>query len=336
MEALLYRPLENRAVRCELCAHRCKILPGQRGLCQVRENRDGQLVSLVYGRLIAQHVDPIEKKPLFHLLPDSRAYSIATVGCNFSCRFCQNADIAQMPSDQQGTIVGRPVTPEAVVADARAKDCESIAYTYTEPTIFFEFALDVARQAHTAGLRNIFVTNGYMSTKALDMLLPVLDAANVDLKSFSEAFYRDVCGARLAPVKDTLIRMKKGGMLVEVTTLLIPGLNDSPEELQAIADFLANDLGPETPWHISRFHPTYRMMDRTVTPVKTLAMARDIGMAAGLRYVYMGNVPGSGGENTLCPDCGNIVINRFQYRSRTNLIDGNHCAYCNQVIDGIF
>jgi len=336
MEALLYRPLENRAVRCELCAHRCKILPGQRGLCQVRENRDGQLVSLVYGRLIAQHVDPIEKKPLFHLLPDSRAYSIATVGCNFSCRFCQNADIAQMPSDQQGTIVGRPVTPEAVVADARAKACASIAHTYTEPTVFFEFALDVARRAHTAGLRNIFVTNGYMSAKALDMILPVLDAANVDLKSFSEAFYRDVCGARLTPVKDTLIRMKKGGMLVEVTTLLIPGLNDSPEELQAIADFLANDLGPETPWHISRFHPTYRMMDRAATPVKTLAMARDIGMAAGLRYVYIGNVPGSGGENTLCPDCGNIVINRFQYRSRTNLIDGNHCAYCNQVIDGIF
>ena len=336
MEALLYRPLENRAVRCELCAHQCKILPGQRGICQVRENRDGQLVSLVYGQLIAQHVDPIEKKPLFHLLPDSRAYSIATVGCNFSCRFCQNADIAQMPSDQQGAIVGRPVTPEAVVADACAKACASIAYTYTEPTVFFEFALDVARQAHTAGLRNIFVTNGYMSAKALNMILPVLDAANVDLKSFSETFYRDVCGARLGPVKETLIRMKKGGVLVEVTTLLIPGLNDSPEELQAIANFLAGDLGPETPWHISRFHPTYRMMDRAVTPVKTLAMARDIGMAAGLRYVYMGNAPGSGGENTLCPDCGNIVINRFQYRSRTNLIDGNHCAYCNQVIDGIF
>ena len=336
MEALLYRPLENRAVRCDLCAHRCKILPGRRGICQVRENHDGQLVSLVYGQLIAQHVDPIEKKPLFHLLPDSRAYSIATVGCNFSCRFCQNADIAQMPSDHQGAIVGRPVTPQAVVADARAKACASIAYTYTEPTVFFEFALYVARQAHAAGLRNIFVTNGYMSAEALDMILPVLDAANVDLKSFSEAFYRDVCGARLAPVKDTLIRMKKGGMLVEVTTLLIPGLNDSPEELKAIADFLVNDLGPETPWHISRFHPTYRMMDRNATPVKTLAMARDIGMAAGLRYVYMGNVPGSGGENTLCPDCGNIVINRFQYRSRTNLIDGNHCAYCNQVIDGLF
>jgi len=336
MQALLYSPLENGAVRCALCAHRCKISVGKRGICQVRENRDGQLVSLVYGKLIAQHVDPIEKKPIFHLLPGSRTYSIATVGCNFTCRFCQNADIAQMPSDHQGAVVGEPVAPEAVVADAKANACASLAYTYTEPTIFFEFALDVARQAHTAGLRNIFVTNGYMSAEALEMILPVLDAANVDLKSFSDDFYRKVCGARLAPVKDTLKRMKKGGVLVEVTTLLIPGLNDSPEELQAIAHFLAEQLGPETPWHISRFHPTYRMTDRTETPVKTLNTARDIGMAAGLRYVYVGNVPGSGGENTICPDCGNIVINRFQYRSRTNLIDGNHCACCNQIIDGFF
>jgi len=336
MEALLYTPLDNGAVCCALCAHRCKISVGKRGICQVRENRDGKLVSLVYGKLIARHIDPIEKKPLFHLLPGSRAYSIATVGCNFTCRFCQNADIAQMPSAHQGSIVGEPVTPEAIVADAYANACASLAYTYTEPTVFFEFALDVARQARTAGLRNIFVTNGYMSAEALETILPVLDAANVDLKSFSDDFYRKICGARLAPVKDTLRRMKKGGVLVEVTTLLIPGLNDSPEELQAIARFLAEELGPETPWHISRFHPTYRMTDRAETPVKTLNAARDIGMAAGLRYVYVGNVPGSGGENTLCPDCGNIVINRFQYRSRMNMIDGNHCACCNQIIDGLF
>jgi pyruvate formate lyase activating enzyme len=336
MEALLYTALDNDAVRCALCAHRCKIAVGNRGICQVRENRDGQLVSLVYGKLIAQHVDPIEKKPIFHMLPGSRAYSIATVGCNFNCRFCQNADIAQMPSDHQGSIVGRAVAPEAVVADARANACDSIAYTYTEPTVFFEFALDVARLAQAAGLRNIFVTNGYMTAEALEMVLPVLDAANVDLKSFSDDFYKDVCGARLAPVKNTLKRMKEGGILVEVTTLLIPGLNDSPEELNAIARFLAEDLGPETPWHISRFHPTYRMTDRPDTPVKTLNLAREIGLAAGLRYVYIGNVPGSGGENTICPDCGNIVINRFHYRSRTNLIDTNHCAYCHQMIDGIF
>ena len=336
MEALLYAPLEKDAVRCFLCAHRCKIAVGRRGICQVRENRGGRLESLVYGQLVAQHVDPIEKKPIFHMLPGSRAYSIATVGCNFKCRFCQNADIAQMPTDHQGAIVGQKVTPEAVVADARANGCASIAYTYTEPTIFFEFALDVARLARAAGLRNIFVTNGYMTAEALDMLLPVLDAANVDLKSFSKDFYKETCGARLEPVKETLKRMKAGGVLVEVTTLLIPGANDDPEELKALARFVAKDLGPDTPWHISRFHPTYRMMDRPVTPVETLNRARDIGMAAGLRYVYIGNVSSSEGENTLCPACGNIVVNRFHYRSRTNLIDTNHCAYCHQVIDGIF
>jgi pyruvate formate lyase activating enzyme len=336
MEALLYSPLENNGVRCALCAHRCKIEVGARGLCQVRENRDGRLVSLVYGKLIAQHVDPIEKKPLYHMLPGSLAYSIATVGCNFKCRFCQNADIAQMPSDHQGAVVGTAVTPDSVVADAIAKGCASIAYTYTEPTIFFEFALDVARLAREAGLRNIFVTNGYMTGEALAMLLPVLDAANVDLKSFSDDFYQQTCGARLAPVKKTLRRMKDGGVLVEVTTLLIPGHNDAPEELETLARFLAEELGPETPWHISRFHPTYRMTDRAQTPVETLEMARKIGLAAGLRYVYIGNVPGSGGENTICPDCRNIVINRFQYRSRTNLIDSNHCASCHHIIDGVF
>jgi pyruvate formate lyase activating enzyme len=336
MQALLYTPLENSAVRCMLCAHRCKIAAGQRGICQVRENRDGRLETLVYGQLIAQHVDPIEKKPIFHMLPGSRAYSIATVGCNFKCRFCQNADIAQMPSDHQGAIAGQSVAPETVVDEARANGCASIAYTYTEPTIFFEFALDVAQLARAAGLRNIFVTNGYMTGEALELLLPFLDAANIDLKSFSDDSYKEICGARLEPVKATLKRMKAGGVLVEVTTLVIPGLNDAPEELKALACFLAEDLGPDTPWHISRFHPTYRMTDRPATPVETLNRAREIGMAAGLRYVYVGNVPGSGGENTICPDCGNIVINRFHYRSRTNLIDTNRCAYCHQIIDGIF
>jgi pyruvate formate lyase activating enzyme len=336
MQALLYTPLEDDAVRCRLCAHYCKIPAGYRGVCRVRENRRGRLESLVYGRLIAQHVDPIEKKPVFHMLPGSRAYSVATVGCNFKCRFCQNADIAQLPADHQGAIMGPVVTPEAVVADALANDCASIAFTYTEPTIFFEFALDVARRARSAGLRTIFVTNGYMSPEALELLLPFLDAANVDLKAFSEAFYRDICGARLDPVKDTLRRLKQRGVLVEVTTLLVPGLNDAPEELEALAHFLRDDLGPDTPWHISRFHPAYRMLERSATPLATLTMARETGLAAGLRYVYIGNAPGSGGENTFCPDCGNIVINRFHYRSRINLIDTNHCAYCHQVIDGIF
>ncbi len=302
----------------------------------MRVNRRGRLETLVYGKLVARNVDPIEKKPLFHYIPGSRSYSIATVGCNFTCRFCQNADIAQLPAERPGLIVGEEAAPEDVVAEAVATDCASIAYTYTEPTVFFEFALAVAQQAKAAGLGNVFVTNGYMSAEALDMVAPYLDAANVDLKAYSDEFYREMCGARLAPVKATLKGMRARGVLVEVTTLVIPGLNDAPSELKALATFLVDELGPETPWHLSRFHPTYRLTDRAHTPVETLKAAHQIGLEAGLKYVYIGNVPGSGSENTYCPGCGNIIINRFHYHARARLIDGNHCAYCHTPIDGIF
>ena len=320
MEALLYERLDSLKVRCRLCAHACKIDNGGTGICSVRMNRRGRLETLVYGKVIARHVDPIEKKPLFHFLPGSRTYSIATAGCNFKCRFCQNADIAQLPSDRQDLILGEETTPEAVVADAVAAGCASIAYTYTEPTVFFEFALAAARQAKAAGLRNVFVTNGYMSKAALEMAAPYLDAANVDLKAYSDQFYRDMCQARLAPVTATLKRMKALGIMVEVTTLVIPGLNDDAAELTALAAFLAAELGTDTPWHLSRFHPAYRLTDRRPTPVETLNTARQIGLDAGLKYVYIGNVPGSGGENTYCPSCGNIVINRFHYTTRASLI----------------
>ncbi len=336
MEALLYEPLDDRKVRCRLCAHRCKVSDGRAGICGARVNRRGRLETLVYGKLVARNVDPIEKKPLFHYLPGSRSYSIATVGCNFKCRFCQNADIAQLPAERPGLIVGEEAAPEEVVAEAVATDCASIAYTYTEPTVFFEFALAVAQQAKAAGLGNVFVTNGYMSAEALDMVAPYLDAANVDLKAYSDEFYREMCGARLAPVKATLKGMRARGVLVEVTTLVIPGLNDAPSELKALATFLVDELGPETPWHLSRFHPTYRLTDRAHTPVETLKAAHQIGLEAGLKYVYIGNVPGSGSENTYCPGCGNIIINRFHYHARARLIDGNHCAYCHTPIDGIF
>jgi pyruvate formate lyase activating enzyme len=299
-------------------------------------NRQGRLETMVYGKVVARHVDPIEKKPLFHFLPGSRSYSIATVGCNFKCRFCQNADIAQRPSDRRDLVLGEETSPESVVADAVAAGCASIAYTYTEPTVFFEFALAVARQARAAGLRNVFVTNGYMSEAALELVAPYLDAANVDLKAFGDQFYRDMCQARLAPVMATLKRMKAHGIMLEVTTLVIPGLNDDPSELTALAAFLAGELGLDTPWHLSRFHPTHQLTDRTHTPVETLKMALQIGLEAGLKYVYIGNVPGCGGENTYCPSCANSVINRFHYNTRVNLIDGNHCAYCHESIDGVF
>ena len=335
MEAYLYEPLKDQTVQCNLCHHRCRIQDGKRGICGVRENRNGMLITLVYGRLIAQHVDPIEKKPLFHLLPGTLSYSIATVGCNFKCRFCQNADIAQMPSDRNGMITGENCTAEAVVAAAEKSGCKSIAYTYTEPTVFFEFAHDTAKIAHNRGIKNVFVTNGYMSPEALQMISPYLDAANVDLKAFNDDFYKKMCGAKRKHVMETLKLMKSLGILVEVTTLIIPGLNDDPADLADLARFLAGELGPETPWHISRFHPTYRLTDRPPTPVKTLLAARDMGLKAGLRYVYTGNVPGEESENTFCYRCGRLLIDRWGFSIRKYAIKKGKCPDCGAEIDGV-
>ena len=335
MEAYLWEPLEDDKVRCHLCHHRCRIKDGRRGICGVRENRDGQLNTLVYGRLIAQNIDPIEKKPLFHFLSGSLSYSIATVGCNFTCRFCQNADIAQMPSERQGLILGDHVSSEDIVQAAHRARCASISYTYTEPTIYFETAYDAAKLAHKKGIRNVFVTNGYMTPEALDMIGPYLDAANVDLKAYSDDYYKTLCGARLTPVKNTLKKMKGMGVFVEVTTLLIPGENDTEQELEALAGFLVDELGSETPWHISRFHPTFKLTDRPPTPVQTLLNARDIGTRKGLRYVYTGNVPGEYGESTYCYQCGNMVIERWGFTVRKNRLRNSRCPDCNAPIDGV-
>ena len=335
MEAYLYDTIGTQRVQCNLCAHRCKINPGQRGICGVRRNDGGMLETLVYGRLIARNIDPIEKKPLFHFHPGSTTYSIATVGCNFKCRFCQNADIAQMPGDQGGAIVGQVVDPETVVSDALAHDCISIAYTYTEPTVYFEFMYDTARIAQQRGLKNVLVTNGYMTEAALEMAAPFVDAANVDLKAFDEDFYKTRCSARLAPVKATLRRMKQAGIHVEVTTLVIPGLNDHPDELAQLAEFIGHVLGPATPWHVSRFHPTYQLTDRPPTPVKTLEKARQIGISAGLRYVYTGNVPGQDGEKTFCFRCGQQVIDRRAFSIVRYRIDDGRCGHCGSPIDGV-
>ena len=324
---------DGNVVDCFLCAQLCRIPPGRRGKCGVRENRDGTLWSLVYGRLIAQHVDPIEKKPLFHFYPGTRTYSIATAGCNFRCLFCQNADISQAPRDSQ-VIFGEKVPPEAVVAQARRTGCASISYTYTEPTIFMEYALDVARLAVDAGLRNVFVSNGFMTPQSLEAVAPFLHAANVDLKAFSDSFYHDQCGGRLQPVLDTLQRMKALGIWVEVTTLLIPGLNDDPDELRELARFLVS-LGPETPWHISRFHPQYRMLDRPITSVQTLRRAREIGREAGLWYVYTGNVPGDEGENTYCYKCGAMLVERYGFNGNAVGMRAGSCRHCGTPVAGI-
>lgn len=335
MEALLYERINDGKVQCRLCSHRCVIGDGSRGICGVRENTGGRLDTLVYDKIIALHVDPIEKKPLFHFLPGTLSFSVGTVGCNFKCRFCQNADIAQMPSDHNGRIIGDVVSPEEIVAGAVRSGCRSIAYTYTEPTVFFELAHETARLAHGRDLKNVFVTNGYMTAEALDMIGPYLDAANVDLKAFSDDFYKKQCGARLSPVLDTLRRMKKSGVFVEVTTLLIPGLNDDPAELAELAGFIRNDLGDDTPWHVSRFHPTHKLLDRPPTPHKTLGDAREIGQKAGLKFVYIGNIPGDNGENTFCPGCGRILIGRRGFAIMKNTIRDDRCPDCGAVISGV-
>jgi pyruvate formate lyase activating enzyme len=305
-------------VHCFLCAHHCRIEPGDLGLCGVRENRDGVLYTLVYGCPVSTAADPIEKKPLFHFLPGSLSFSLATVGCNFGCRFCQNADISQMPRDQ-GRITGRHLSPEEVVAAALAAGCASISYTYTEPTIFYEYARDCARLATAAGLKNVFVTNGYMTAQALADIDGDLHAANVDLKSYSDEFYRGMVGARLKPVLDSIRRLWEMGVWVEVTTLLIPGRNDTDAELRSLASFLAS-ISPDIPWHVSRFRPTYRLLDVPPTPLASVERALRIGREEGLCYVYGGNIPGHSSESTRCPDCGAGVIERRGFTMRTDLV----------------
>jgi pyruvate formate lyase activating enzyme len=332
-EAMLYESLGEGKVQCSLCAHRCVIKEGKRGICGVRQNQGGSLQTLVYARAIARNVDPVEKKPLFHFQPGSRSFSIATVGCNFRCLFCQNADISQMPRDVD-RIIGDEFPPEQVVQAALGSGCRSISYTYTEPTIFFEYAIETAKLAHSAGLKNIFVSNGYMTPEALDTIHPYLDAANVDLKAFTDTFYKEQCGARLEPVLESLRKMKGLGIWVEVTTLVIPGLNDGDEEFREIARFL-KDLGPETPWHVSRFHPTYRLTTVSHTPATTLRRAREIGLHEGLHYVYTGNIRGDEGENTLCHKCGKVLIERYGFSIGHYGIESGRCPGCQTPVAGV-
>ena len=321
------------SVRCGVCAHRCLVRPDRRGICGVRENRDGELVSLAYGAVVAVGLDPIEKKPLFHVAPGSTAYSIATAGCPFHCTFCQNWEIAQGP--RLGLdLPTRLLPPERVVAQAVSHGAGSVAYTYVEPTVFLEYALDTARLARAAGLRNLFITDGYATPEAVDLLGQVLDAANVDLKSFDDAFYRKVCGARLAPVLESIVAMRRAGIWLELTTMVIPGRNDDEGGLRALTRWIVATLGPETPWHVSRFFPAHRMLDIPPTPLETLRRAADLGREAGLAHVYVGNAPELGLESTSCAGCGRLLIERRGYRVRTHLTAGGTCPGCGRALAG--
>lgn len=332
-KALLFDQRENNQVSCRLCAHFCVISSGERGRCGVRENRDGVLYSLVYGHTIARHVDPIEKKPLYHFYPGSRSFSMATPGCNMHCHWCQNAGISQVPHDLQFP-VGEAMSPPQIVAAAQQSGSRSIAYTYTEPTIFFEYSFDTARCAHEAGIANVYVSNGYMSAQLLDMVHPYLDAVNIDLKSFRDPIYRKYAGARLQPVLDNLKRLHDFGIWIEVTTLIIPGINDDPQELAELTGFIATELGADTPWHVSRFYPQYKLEQLPPTPAATIHQAVEIGAAAGLHYIYVGNLGVD--TDTRCPGCSTTLIQRRGYDIKRNRISpAGCCPDCGNVIAGV-
>lgn len=332
-EAVLWERLDGQKVRCRLCHWRCVIGPGGLGHCHVRKNLDGVLVSLNYDKVCAANPDPIEKKPLFHFQPGSRSFSISAPGCNFQCAFCQNWQISQAPCER--LIEGAAYAPDKIVEAAVASGCRSIAYTYTEPTVFMELCAETAQLAKQKGLSNVFVSNGYMTPEAIEFARPWLDGINVDLKAFTEAFYRDLCKARLAPVLETLEYLsRRTDIWLEITTLVIPGKNDSPEELRRIAEFIAQKLSPDVPWHISRFFPQYQMTETLPTDGVELEQAYDIGKAAGLRYVYVGNLPGNRAESTWCSGCGAMLIERIGYRIRSNRVAASRCPKCHADIAG--
>jgi len=332
-EAMLYEKIGEGKLHCYLCYHHCTIGKSQYGFCGVRQNIDGKLHALAYGEVIASHIDPIEKKPLYHFLPGTSAYSIATLGCNFRCGFCQNWQISQISKRGGHDFASYELKPEEVVREAVKAGCKSISYTYTEPTIFFEYAYDTAKLAKAKGLYNNFVTNGYMTKEAIKSIRPYLDAANIDLKFFDDESYKRICHGHLKPVLDSIKLMKELGIWVEVTTLVIPGLNDSERELKGIADFIAS-VGKEIPWHISRFHPDYKYTQTPPTSMATLKKAQDIGNKAGLRYIYLGNV--LEGNNTYCYNCKTLLIERIGFDIAQRDFENGKCLKCSESIDGYF
>ena len=334
-EALFYEKRGDGSVRCTLCPHYCKIDDGEFGICAVRQNRGGTLYAMSYEKAIATHIDPIEKKPLFHVYPGSKSFSIATVGCNFSCEFCQNHDISQATRDKKGNIPGQPVTASRVVAMAKNSGCKTIACTYTEPTIYYEYAFDIARGAYEQDVKTVFVSNGYINEEPLRQIAPFLIAANIDLKGWDEQFYQKIVGGSLKRVLGSLRLYKSLGIWLEVTTLVVPTLVDRPDSLREIARFIRDELGAETPWHITRFYPQYKYSEMEPTPLSVLREAREIGLAEGLRYVYNGNTPGDIGENTYCYSCGEMLIERYGFSIIANQLKGDACPKCGTKLDGV-
>jgi len=332
--ASFWTTLRGQSVSCSLCAHRCDIEPGRWGVCGVRENRDGRLVTHAYGQVAAAAVDPIEKKPFYHFLPGTSSFSLAVAGCNFRCGFCQNWQISQSRARDHHAVSGRFLSPQEAVRIAHDRDCQSLSFTYTEPTVFFEYAFETASVARSIGLANTFVTNGYMTAEALAAIRPFLDAANVDLKSFRDETYKKTCGGRLQPVLNSIGLMRRFKIWVEVTTLVVPGLNDDETEWRDIARFLAG-VDHSIPWHLSRFHPDYEYTHAPATPPAALRRAAEIGREEGLRFVYVGNVAGEE-DPTLCPNCGRVLIRRRGFSLTEFRLEKGCCPDCREKIPGVF
>jgi len=329
--ARYYRKLEGNRVQCDLCPWHCVVSPGERGHCQVRENRHGTYYSLVYGRISAYHNDPVEKKPFFHFMPGTSAFSIASVGCNVDCKFCQNWEIARRSLDE---VPFAAFTPDYVVRYAVSAGSKSIAFTYNEPTVSTEFMYDVADIAHDKGIGNLVVSNGFINEKPLKDLCRKVDAYKIDLKSFDESYYRDVVHGRLNPVLDTIVRLRSYGIWTEIVYLVVPTLNDDPERIKAMAQWLYKEAGPDVPVHFSRFYPRYRLRNLPPTPVSTIETCQKIALDAGMHYVYVGNIPGNRGEHTYCPQCGNRVIERIGYTVTSMNLKNGRCGTCGHEIPG--
>ncbi len=336
-EAKLYKKLDGSAVQCLACNHKCIIPEGKTGICGARKNIKGKLYSLVHSRVAALHIEPIEKKPFFHFLPGSLALSLGTFGCNFACKFCQNNDISQTLKEKNLSEqeIGEFLPPKKIIEYAKQYNIPTIAYTYNEPTVFVEYAYETMKLAKENGLKNVWVSNGFFSKDTLDLITPYLDAINIDIKSFSKDFYQKIINARIEPVKENIKEVYKRGIWLELTTLVIPGYNDSKEELFQIAKFI-KDISPNIPWHISRFFPAYKMTNIPPTPKQTLLNAYKIGKEVGLNYVYLGNMPNSKYESTYCPRCKRLLIERLGFEILANYLEENKCPDCQEKIPGIF
>lgn len=332
-EARHYVKLEGNVVKCGLCWQGCTVPDGRRGRCGVRENREGTYYTLVYSRACTRHIDPIEKKPLFHFLPGSRAYSIATAGCNFTCKFCQNWNISQVkPRD----ITSIHLSPDEIARDCQKNEATCLAFTYNEPTVFFEYMHDAARQAKQVGIHPVMISNGFIRPEPMEQLLDHLSAVKIDLKSFTDKFYRETCGGRLEPVKKTLCLLKEKGAWFEIVNLIVPTLNDSEDEIKEMCEWVGETLRDDVPIHFTRFHPTYKIQNLPPTPVKTLERAHEIARETGLKHPYLGNVPGHPAENTYCPGCGKPVIERFGFHIIANRIEQGRCRECSTPIAGVW